>query len=120
VTFYAWGPAATGEAFSTDGGLVTFTIGTISDYVVSMIGSNKFLAADGVGTIDDNGTGYNVNWSASGNTTGGVTYSYGINDTTTATPEPSSLLLLGTGLLGLAFVAFRKAKPARPVMHLSL
>jgi hypothetical protein len=37
--------------------------------------------------------------------------------TVTTTPEPSSLFLLGTGLLGLAVVLFRKAKSSGLVLH---
>ena len=33
------------------------------------------------------------------------------------TPEPGSLFLLGTGLLGLAIVMFRKARPSGLVLH---
>jgi hypothetical protein len=41
-----------------------------------------------------------------------------VSGSISATPEPGTLVLLGTGLLGLAFVAFRKGKASnRLVLH---
>jgi hypothetical protein len=104
------------EAWDDIGANVSFTISTLTlDYAVAGLG---FLV-NGTGVIDDKGDLIDVSYVAEGGKSG-TSFSYGINASTPPIPEPSSLLLLGTGLLGLAFVAFRKAKPARPVLHLSL
>jgi hypothetical protein len=67
-------------------------------------------AGDGLGiwsNSPDNYGGFGGNWNFYDN--GGDSFSAAVAPTA-PTPEPSSLLLLGTGLLGLAFFAFRKAK----------
>jgi hypothetical protein len=82
--------------------------------------SNNGPCAQGGGGPTCNGSGYPesidavlqgtntltiVDWQSNGSAAG-VDFAGSL----TETPEPSSLLLLSTGLLGLAFVAFRKAK----------
>lgn len=87
---------------------VTFTIdGDIAESIV-----NGILTITGSGLLTE--AGYSTNNATFDLSASNSGQSGSLEITTVAAPEPSSLLLLGTGLLGLALVVFRKAKS--PVM----
>jgi hypothetical protein len=100
------------EMFSTGDG-VTLTIVSITKDFDSSLG----LLLNGTGWLTQDGhTTTLVDWSLSSTKTGDST-TFGVDASTGNVPEPSSLLLLGTGLLGLAIVLYRKVRPSGLVLH---
>jgi hypothetical protein len=99
------------EMFSSSDG-VTFTItGITVDF-----DNGVALVLNGTGVLTETGfAATDATWSLSTTKSGSTTF--GIDATTPSTPEPNSLILLGTGLFGLAFVVFRKARTSGLVLH---
>jgi len=100
------------ESVSTSGGEYIFASGVVLD-----VDTEYWLYEDTLISISGSGGGGSAGEEAYFSVGGGDFTTFGggqvanfeVNGST-ATPEPSSWLLLGSGILGLAFVAFRKSK----------
>ncbi len=106
--------AGTQYEFTHDDGMILYLTNSNGVTTTAIYSPGATAADESTFTVDATGTYYYEVLYAEVNGGPGVLTS---DIESSATPEPSSLLLMGSGLLGLALLVFWRGKATRPLFH---